>query len=420
MLQGWRRVCLWIRGRAMREKPPKSLKDRLATVQGQAETTDAIRDKNMPSGWEAGVNWEGTEGTISTGPVDSNQPNWDKMLSARGLDPEVYEVVGDSARFSSWDGADGTIKYSFRAEIRLKKPASVILQEDVYQSILKGKKVKHKPPSGDCHFVVALSDWQVGNRDGGGMEEQARKIANLVDLIPRRVADLRKMGYKIGHVVIAGMGDLAEGTCGFYPAMEFRIEADRRDQMKLVRRGLADIIKAVAPIAPQVTVLTVGGNHGENRAKGKAFTTTGDNDDVAVFEPIAEAFQENKKAYGHVGFKIPQEQLSMSINLAGHIVAFTHGHLSKPSQNAAQSIWNWWQKQAMGRAHPGVADAGILITGHYHHLNVKEQEGRALFICPSLTTVGEYFQDSMGVKTQPGTLTLTVDETGWGNLHLIN
>jgi len=403
-----------------REKPPKSLKDRLATVQGQAETTDALRDKNMPSGWEAGVNWEGTEGTISTGPVDSDQPNWDKMLSARGLDPEVYEVVGDTARFSSWDGADGMIKYSFRAEIKLKKPASVILQEDVYQGILKGKKVKHKPPSGDCHFVVALSDWQVGNRDGGGMEEQARKIANLVDLIPRRIADLRKMGYKIGHVVIAGLGDLAEGSCGFYPAMEFRIEADRRDQMKLVRRGIADIIKAVAPIAPQVTVLTVGGNHGENRAKGKAFTTTGDNDDVAVFEPIAEAFQENKKAYGHVGFKIPREQLSMSIDLAGHIVAFTHGHLSKPSQNAAQSIWNWWTKQAMGRAHPGVADANILIAGHYHHLNVKEQEGRALFICPSLTTVGEYFQDSMGVKTQPGTLTLTVDETGWGNLHLIN
>ena len=74
----------------MNEKPPKSLKDRLAAVQGEADVTDVLRDKNVPSGWEAGVNWEGTEGTISTGPVDSDQPNWDKMLSARGLDPEVY------------------------------------------------------------------------------------------------------------------------------------------------------------------------------------------------------------------------------------------------------------------------------------------------------------------------------------------
>ncbi|SVB65160.1 uncharacterized protein METZ01_LOCUS218014, partial [marine metagenome] len=414
------RLRLWSKPMSSKEKPPKNLKDRLAAVQGEAELTDVTRDKNMPPGWEPGVVWDGTEGTITADPIDSDEPNWDKMLLARGLNPEVYEIAEDVVRFSSWDGANGERKFSFRAAIRLKKPASHVLQEDVYQSIRKGKKVKHKPPSGDCHFVVALSDWQVGNRDGGGMEEQARKIANLVDLIPQRITDLRKMGYKIGHVVVAGMGDLAEGTCNFYPAQEFRIEADRRDQMKLVRRGLTDIIKAVAPVAKQVTVLTVGGNHGENRAKGKAFTTTGDNDDVAVFEPIAEAFQENKKAYGHIGWKIPLEQLSVSLTLAGHIVAFTHGHLSRPSQNAAQSIWTWWQKQAMGRAHPGVADANILITGHYHHLNVKEQEGRALFVCPSLTTVGEYFQDGNGVKTQPGTLTLTVDESGWGNLHLIN
>ena len=411
---------LWGKPVSSKEKPPKSLKDRLAAVQGEAELTDVVRDKNMPSGWEPGVVWEGTEGTITADPIDSEEPNWDKMLLARGLNPETYEVVGDTVKFSSWDGANGTLRFSFKAQIRLRRPASAILQEDVYQSIRKGKKVKQKPPSGSCHFVVALSDWQVGNRDGGGMEEQARKIASLPDLIPQRIANLRKMGYKIGHVVVAGMGDLAEGTCNFYPAQEFRIEADRRDQMKLVRRGLTDIIRAVAPLAKQVTVLTVGGNHGENRGKGKAHTTTGDNDDVAVFEPIAEAFQENKKAYGHIGWKIPLEQLSISIDLAGHIVAFTHGHLSRPSQNAAQSIWNWWQKQAMGRAHPGVADANILIAGHYHHLNVKEQEGRALFICPSLTAVGEYFQDDMGVRTQPGTLTLTVDESGWGNLHLID
>ena len=158
----------------MNKKPPKSLKDRLAAVQGEADVTDVLRDKNAPPGWEAGVNWEGTEGTISTGPVDSDQPNWDKMLSARGLNPEVYEVEGDTVKFSSWDGANGMLRFSFKAQIRLKRPASHILQEDVYQSIRKGKKVKQVLSSGSCHFVVALSDWQVGNRDGGGIEEQAR------------------------------------------------------------------------------------------------------------------------------------------------------------------------------------------------------------------------------------------------------
>ena len=84
-------------------------------------------------------------------------------------------------------------------------------------------------------------------------------------------------------------------------------------------------------------------------------------------------------------------------------------------------MWNWWKDQTLGRAHSGVADADILITGHYHHLNVKEQEGRAVFICPSLTSVGEYFQDAYGVRTREGTLSILIsEENGWGELHLIN
>jgi predicted phosphodiesterase len=294
--------------------------------------------------------------------------------------------------------------------------------EALYHDVRKKKKGTKVAPTGDSTFVVALSDWQVGNRDGGGVERQAEKIATLVDAIPQRIADLRRAGNKIGHIVIAGLGDLCEGTCGHYPAQQFRIELDRREQLKLVRRGIRDIIMACAPLSDRVTVTAVGGNHGENRGlTGKAFTTTGDNDDVAIFEQIAEILSINPEVYGHVGFRLPLERLSVSLNLSGHNVAFTHGHLSKASGNAAQSVWNWWKDQTLGRAHSGVADADILITGHYHHLNVKEQEGRAVFICPSLTSVGEYFQDAYGVRTREGTLSILIsEENGWGELHLIN
>jgi predicted phosphodiesterase len=251
-------------------------------------------------------------------------------------------------------------------------------------------------------------------------ELKLKKIAELVDSIPQRLADLRRSGSKIGSVVIAGLGDLMEGTCGHYPAQQFRIELDRREQLKLVRRGIRDIIMATAPHCEQMTVTAVGGNHGENRGlNGKAFTTTGDNDDVAIFEQIAEILAVNPEAYGHVGFRLPIDRLSISLNLSGQIVAFTHGHLSKAGPNAAQAVWNWWKDQSHGRAHPGVADADILIVGHYHHFNVKEQEGRAVLIAPSLTSVGEYFQDAYGVKTRPGTLSMTISQDGWGNLHLL-
>ena len=409
----------------------ENLKKRLAAIEGEAEHKDAVKSRTMPSGWEPGVVWDGTKGTITSDTIvnDSN-PDWSELLAARGLDPEIYEIVGDTIKWTSYDGwkkdesgeTYSTICYSFKAEIRRKQEIveTEPIPVDVYQDILKAKKPKKAAPSGDTHFVVALSDWQTGNRDGGGIELQAQRIADLVHSIPARIKHLRGGGNNIGHVVIAGLGDLVEGTCGHYPGQQYRIEADRREQIKLVRRGIRDIIMAVSPIVDKVTVLAIGGNHGENRGlQGKAFTTTGDNDDVAIFEQLAETFAMNPEVYGHVGFKLPLEKLTLSINLSGKVIAFTHGHLSKPGANAGQAVWNWWKDQTMGRAHEGVADADILVTGHYHHLNVKEQEGRAVLICPSLTSVGEYFQDAYGVKTRAGTLNFTVNEDGWNNLHLL-
>lgn len=410
------------------EKP--DLKSRLAAVENKAAHEDDVKDKKYPAGWEPGVVWDGTKGTITTDTVYEIPTDWSDLLISRGLDPEIYEIVGDTIRWCSYDGwkrdnpgdsAYSAICYSYKAEIRLRRRNADIVPEELYREARKAKKGSKKPPSGESTFVVALSDWQAGNRDGGGVARQVEKIAELPFSIPQRISDLRRAGVDIGHIVIAGLGDLMEGTCGHYPAQQFRIELDRREQLKLVRRAVRDIVMAVAPLSEKVTVTAVGGNHGENRGlAGKAFTTTGDNDDVAIFEQVAEILAANPEAYGHVGFRLPIDHLSVSLNLSGKIVAFTHGHLSKAGPNAAQAVWNWWKDQSHGRAHAGVADADILITGHYHHLNVKEQEGRAVFICPSLTQVGEYFQDAYGVKTREGTLSLVISPEGWGDLHLIN
>lgn len=404
------------------------LSKRLAAIENESALEDAVKKRKFPSGWEPGVIWDGVKGTVTTSTVYETPTDWSGILSERGLDPNLYEVVGDSVRWTSYDGwkkdypngeAYSTICYSFKAEIRLKSPNRPNLDE-IYHSIKKSKKSSKELPTGGATFVVALSDWQTGNRDGGGVQKQVEEIALLPEKLAKRVKDLRKTGVQIGHIVIAGLGDLVEGTCGHYPAQQFRIEVDRRDQMKLVRRGIRDIIIALAPLAEKVTITAVGGNHGENRGlNGKAFTTTGDNDDVAIFEQLAEAFQMNKEAFPNLSWRIPLERLTTSIEVNGKILAFTHGHLSKAGNNAAQAVWNWWKDQAHGRAHPGVADADILVVGHYHHFNAKEQEGRALFVCPSIVPVGEYFQDTYGVKTRAGTLTFCISDDGWTELSIV-
>lgn len=399
----------------------------LAAVEGQPPLEDDIRPVSAPSGWQPGVVWDGHKGSVTTNPIYEHPQDWSELLAARGLDPTKYEIVGDTIRWTSYDGwrkdtpdepAYSTICYSFKADIKLKTSTTPNL-EGLYQDVKRRKNPPKQVDNGDTTFVITLSDWQIGNSDGGGIETQLQKLVELPHKLQDQLTKLRKTGHQIDHVLIAGLGDLVEGTCGFYPTQQYSVQLDRREQTKLVRRALRDIIMAVAPEVPKVTVTAVAGNHGENRAQGKAFTSTNDNDDVAVFEQVAEIFQANPTAYGHVGFRLPTDRLTTSINLHGHIVAFTHGHLPKPGNNAAQAVWNWWQQQTMGRANPGVADANILITGHYHHLNVKQQQHRTVIITPSLTQVGDWYQNTRGVKTQPGTLTLTINPTGWNNLNTL-
>jgi predicted phosphodiesterase len=405
-----------------------NLNDRLRALEHRPEEPEATKARPPQPGWEPGVVWHGASGEITTAALTGPPGDWDAILASRGLDPALYEVVGDTVLWCSWDGwtrnADGesepAICYSFKAEIRRRRgTGDPVVPEDLYAAARKARPRKRPAPDGDATLVVALSDWQVGNRDGGGVQRQAEAIAALVDSIPQRLADLRRMGHTIGHVALLGLGDLVEGTCGFYPAQQYRVELDRRDQLKLVRRGIRDIAIATAPHTPRLTLAAIPGNHGENRQGGKNITSVNDNDDVAVFEQVAEILATNPEAFGHVGFRLARDQIALSLDLSGQVVAFTHGHVAKASGQAANTMWNWWQRQSHGRAYPGVADAEILVTGHYHHLNVKEQEGRALFICPSLTDVGEYYADSQGVRTRAGTLSLLVAPDGWGELTLL-
>lgn len=406
-----------------------NLEDRLHVLEGESQIAEPSLPKTQVKGWEPGVVWDGAQGTLVT-PALESEPDmaiWQELIADWGLDPEKTEVVPGTVQVRGWDANVGggdirRLRY-YRATLRTRvAEVDSFHMEELYKDAKKAKRPA-RIPDGDCTFVVALSDWQVGNRDGGGVKRQAEAIADLTVSIPERIADLRRMGYKIGHVLVAGMGDLGEGTCGHYPAQQFRIELDRRDQLKLVRRGLRDIIMATAKVAPRMSVVAVPGNHGENRqgVKGSSITSVHDNDDVAVFEQVAEILAMNPDAYGHIGWRLSRDEIALSVEASGHIISFTHGHVARMAGGgASNTLWKWWEGHAMGRAYPALAASHVLVSGHYHHFNFKEQESRSLIICPSLTPVGEYFQDSAGLRAKCGTVSfvLTEDE-GWRELTLL-
>ena len=173
-----------------------------------------------------------------------------------------------------------------------------------FKELLKEiKKSKPKPQKvkGGSSFVVCLSDWQMGKRDGDGTKGIVERIEQMIPDVTQRIKELRKQNVPLSHLYVFGLGDIVEGCDGFYAMQTYSVEYDLRRQNMIARRLLVKALKEWSPYFENVVVACVPGNHGENRKNGKAFTSFGDNYDLSIFDEAAEIFQENK-AYKHHKF----------------------------------------------------------------------------------------------------------------------
>jgi hypothetical protein len=199
----------------------------------------------------------------------------------------------------------------------------------------------------------------------------------------------------------------------------FSVDLDRRDQMRLARRLLLNYVDAITDLGLPLIIGSVPGNHGENRnSSGKAFTTWRDNDDLAVFEQVAEILDANPSRYGSVSVPLGAiaDDLTMTLDLAGVAVGFAHGH-----QIRTGGPEKWWQGQALGRQ--AVADASILVLGHKHHLYVSEGSGRTVMQCPAMDGGSYWWTAQTGNESPAGMLTTLVGSgcgpRGWSDLAVI-
>jgi predicted phosphodiesterase len=146
-----------------------------------------------------------------------------------------------------------------------------------------------------------------------------------------------------------------------------------------------------------------------------------DNDDLTVVETVGEICQANPERYGSVSIMLAQDY-TMALDIAGVVVAFTHGHTARKSGHAAAVLEDWWRGQVMGRQ--SVADADILIAGHRHHFVASEATGRTFLQCPAMDPGSDWFTASSGKHSPHGMLTFCVGRDaygarGWGDLELL-
>lgn len=370
-----------------------------------------------PKGWEPGI--DTAKGTLTVQGTEQPQ-DWSVVLANLGLDPAAWRVdESQPVQIRSWDTAGGDRLYYYKATVEPLRAAVSVDVDALVSEVKKAKKTRQKRSQKvERALVVCLADWQAGKADFGGPEALVQRLWWLRDAVVERIGELQTLGKPVDALYVVGMGDLIE-NCGndHYAMQDFQVALDRRQQVKLVRRMLVEMLTLWAPLFPRVVVSCVPGNHGENRRAGKAYTTFEDNDDLAVFEQVQEIFAANPEAFGHVAWVIPDGDMSVTLDVAGTVVGFAHGHQFRGSGKPQQKAENWWRAKAASRHRIG--DADVLVSAHYHHLTLVEDGPRTWMQCPAMDGGSRWFEEQGGPRTRVGTLTFLCSADGWDEMKVL-
>ena len=378
-----------------------------------------------PQGWEPGVAMKKgmKTGTITSRPTINPNPEFSELLKDWGFSPDDYQILDNTLQVRTWDmnmgGGETQQAWYYKATIVAKDLALTDKDYDRLSKWILSHKRKPKPKikKPQRSFFVAISDLQLGKRDGGGTEAIIGRFLEKIDLVKERYEFLIKGGMEFDQLTVVGLGDIVEGCLGFYPDQTFSVELDNRSQIKVARKLISKALVEWSKDFPLVVVGAVPGNHGTKRvAKGVAPTGQMDNGDLEVFEQIGEIFAQNK-TYDHVKFIIPDSP-HLTFNVCGTVCSFTHGHaIGGGGGKPEVKVMNWWKNQAFGWQHPG--DSKLLISGHYHHY-IHKTDPRSWFQVPSLDE-STWFKEQTGKSTQQGLFTLVIEgtEKGWSNAEVV-
>jgi hypothetical protein len=364
-----------------------------------------------PPQFRPGIEFDGTEGTATTPGYTSEQQNFDEFLIDAGLNPAEIEIVG-TPRTSRWQRYDGEWLTAYRFTFR-RRTAGINLPLLLAEAKKKAKVNLPKTTSEQC-LVVLWSDLQVGKVDYRGNSQ------SLIERVELMQARLMKMiqERKPEKVIFADLGDTVENFNNAAPMQQLATnDLSIMEQVDLATTFAWQTLKQIAERVPDVTYASVGSNHCQNRIGREAVGKATDDWGVFIGRQLARLAAEKEIPIRFLEPQPHDESLAIDVFDDGfHILGIVHGHQAKRPDNVSQ----WWRGQAFGRQ--PVADASLLIHGHWHHLRVTELgatprgTSRFLVMAPTMDNGSGWWKKVTGEDSVPGLATLIlergVDYTG--------
>lgn len=377
-----------------------------------------------PPGWDVAGSWSFTDdegsytGMMTSAAVD---PDEAQILAEMGLDPENWQVMPGSLQVRKWQMPTGKaledgsreLVWCWYYRIRVERRYSSVNIDEFVAHIRNNRSRKAPVSAGIGQAQLwCTSDHQVGK---AGTTEAVDRMLEL----PFRFRRSWKASGRPEHIVVVFGGDHGEACQHHYPNQPYEIELHERDQRRVFREIAHNIIDRAAGLAPKVTVLVVGGNHGEVRSAKRALATSvGDNRDVAMIEDVRWAYRDHDR-WSHVEWLIPGDDLTVCAEFADVRVAVAHGHqIPGGAQNIAANVRKWWDAQAGNHRPAGAAQ--LLLTGHYHHFQHVWYGPRTWIQMPSEDNGSPGFAERYGTGgARPGSVTVDLADGNIGDVRIV-
>jgi len=360
------------------------------------ENLEPATKVTAPANFRPGVEFDGTEGTATT-PGYSEAPNFDEFLTDAGFDPNEIEIVG-TPRTSRWQRYDGDWLTAYRFQFR-KKTAGIDLPL-LLQEAKKKAKTPKLPKTTDRCLVVMWSDLQVGKVDYRG---NSQSLIERVELMQARLMEMVKRE-KPEKVIFADLGDTVENFSNAGDMAQLQSnDLSIMEQVDLATTFAFQTLRMLAEKVPDITYASVGSNHCQWRVNKQVVGKPSDDWGIFIGRQLARLSQ---TAGLNIRFVEPQphdESLALDVFGDGfHILGVVHGHQARRPDNMGQ----WWRGQAFGKQ--PVADASVLIHGHWHHLRVTEMgstprgTSRFLIMAPTMDNGSGWWRKVTGEDSVPG------------------